>query len=357
MMEDTITAIATPPGTGGVAIIKISGSGALSILERVFSHRGKYGHAKMEYGRVMDGDTVLDSGYAVAFYAPRSYTGEDTAELHIHGSAAGAARVLACVVKNGARPAQPGEFTRRAFLNGRMDLTQAEAVCDFIAASSEAAAKSSILQMEGGLKNALLECQDRLTDIIAETEAAVEYPEEDLEYEITGGALPRIAELKNTLDGLALTYVNGRIIKEGFRVAIAGEPNVGKSSLMNALGNEKRSIVSDIPGTTRDTVEKSINVEGIEIKLVDTAGIRSTNDIIENEGVKRANEAIYGADLTLLVLDVSRETSLESSGAYRAIKNITDDVLIVWNKIDLLESKPEKRGKDEIAVSAATGKT
>ncbi len=356
MMKDTIAAIATPPGIGGVAIIRISGSNALSVLKRVFSHKNEYEHAQMQHGWVCDGGNMLDNGYAVMFYAPRSYTGEDVAELHIHGSAAGTARVLGAVTENGARLAQPGEFSRRAFLNGKMDLTQAEAVCDYIAATSEAAAKASVRQMEGRLKEALQACQDRLTDVLAEVEAAVEYPEEDLEQEITTDAVPVLQGVKKEIDHLEETFVQGRIMKEGFGVVIAGAPNVGKSSLMNALCNVERSIVSGTPGTTRDTVEKSINLNGISINLMDTAGIRKTEDLIEIDGVKRAKNATKAAELMIFLMDVSRETSLESSEAYRSVKNNTDDVLVVFNKKDLFEGKLEKQPEVEfIMVSARTG--
>jgi tRNA modification GTPase len=237
-----------------------------------------------------------------------------------------------------------------------MDLTQAEAVCDYISATSEAAAKASVRQMEGRLKEALQACQDRLTDVLAEVEAAVEYPEENLEQEITADALPVLEGLKKEVDRLEATFVRGRIIKEGFGVVIAGAPNVGKSSLMNALCDAERSIVSGAPGTTRDTVETSIILNGISINLMDTAGIRRTDDVVELEGVKRANAAVKGSKLTIFVADVSRETSPESSEAYRSVKNDSDDFLLVLNKKDLFEGELEKQPEVEfVMVSARTG--
>lgn len=341
-MEDTIAAVATPPGTGGVAVIRISGKDALHVLERVFSYTGTYEHGAMVYGNVLDKGEVLDKGYAVMFYAPRSYTGEDTAELHIHGGAVGTAHVLACVTANGARPAQPGEFTRRAFMNGKLDLTQAEAVCDFISASGAAAARSSMRQLEGDLKNTVLSFQAELTDLLAETEAAVEYPEEDLEPVIAGKALPVLRRLREDVHDLATTFVKGHILKEGLDVVIAGKPNVGKSSLFNALAGVDRSIVSAAAGTTRDTVEKQIGVEGIAINLVDTAGIRTTNDEIENEGVNRSITAVKRSELAIFVLDYTQGFLEEDSAAYNQLKDSAHGVLVVCNKFDLSEGLLEK---------------
>ncbi len=352
-MQDTIAAIATPPGEGGVAIIRISGPDAQHVLASVFSGGGEFEHAKMCYGAFVGGSGTIDVGYAVMFYAPKSFTGEDVAEIHCHGGAVGAGMILDAVMAKGARPAQPGEFSKRAFINGKMDLTQAEAVCDYIGASSEQAARQALIQMEGGLRERIAELQDELTDLLAETEAAVEYPDEDLEDEITKDALPVLAALIEKTGALANTYKAGRIIKEGLNVAIAGKPNVGKSSLLNALCGRERAIVSHLPGTTRDTVENTFFARGLAVNLVDTAGIRGTDDIIEVEGVKRSVAAADSAALVLFVADMSREWDGQDDFALGSLNRDKGDILMVYNKSDLCEKRD--MGSGAVRVSAKTG--
>lgn len=361
MIDDTIAAIATPPGKGGVAVVRISGCGAEDILRAVFSKNGEYEPNRMYFGKVVDNGETVDSGYAVLFRAPLSYTGEDVAELHCHGSAVGVKRIMELLVLRGARLAEPGEFTKRAFMNGKLDLTQAEAVCDYIGAVSGAGAKSSARQMEGALKEKLLDCQSRLTDIIAEVEAAVEYPEEDLELEITDNALPEIEKLRGQILALADTYTKGRLVREGVNVAIAGKPNVGKSSLMNALVGSERAIVSSISGTTRDTIEHAFELDGIAFNLVDTAGIRSTDDLIELEGVKRADIALNEADLVIFVLDICNKMDENDHFVSERLKDMKDIVIPVWNKIDACEGRSETQipewmeGVKAEFISAKTG--
>lgn len=347
--HDTIAAVATPPGTGGVAMIRISGANAQQVLRAVFSREAEFEHAKLYHGRIEEAGTLLDEAMAVLFYAPASYTGEDVAELHCHGSALGVKRVLAFVCRSGARPALPGEFTRRAFLNGKMDLTQAEAVCDYISAMSEAAAGTSMKQLKGNLKQRIIDCQDELTDVLARVEAAVEYPEEELEQEITIDCRPTLEDLKNRLEKLAETFDAGQILKHGLDVAIAGKPNAGKSSLLNALLASDRAIVAEVPGTTRDTIEHPLSVNGIQVNLKDTAGIRNTSDLIENEGVLRAKNAINESELILLLLDGQTGLSEEDDLVCEALKESWDRVLVVLNKIDACERRTE------IEVEAAFG--
>ncbi len=363
MKEETIAAIATPPGVGGVAMIRISGPGAGGVLKRLFSYDGEYEHSKMVYGKVLDGATLVDTGFAVMFYAPRSYTGEDVAEIHCHGGVSGTAQVLDLVLKCGARIAQPGEFTRRAFLNGKMDLTQAEAVCDFIAAASDAGAKVSMRQMQGALKEEILTAQALLTDTLAEVEAAVEYPEEDLEPEITKNAVPLLKQLLGKIVKLRDSFERGNIAKEGLPVAIAGKPNVGKSSLLNALLGVDRAIVSDVPGTTRDTIEQSFSIGDIRVYLTDTAGIRRTEDAVEEKGVERSKNCIYQSKLVLFVLDATGKWDAEDQFVCEQLKEAQVEVLYVLNKIDASQRRSEKdvfgrlaADKQEIhAVSAKTG--
>lgn len=359
MKQDTIAAIATPPGTGGVAIIRISGPQAKEVLGKVFP-RASFAHGQMEYGSIRRESELLDTAMAVFFHGPKSYTGEDTAELHCHGSAVGVRRVLDYVLESGARPAQPGEFTRRAFLNGKMDLSQAEAVCDFISASSNAGAKASLGQLTGKLKERVLAYQEKLTDALARTEAAVEYPEEDLEDEVAEEILPLLSEMQAGLLALADTYRAGRIARDGLKVAIAGKPNVGKSSLLNALTEMDRAIVADVPGTTRDTVEQAVEIEGIRIILTDTAGIRNTEDIIEKQGVERSENAINESKLAIFVLDGCGEITQEDRFVMRALKKSEADLFIVLNKLDacerLSETDVEKEfGMLPLRISAKTG--
>ncbi len=360
MHEDTIAAIATPPGTGGVSIIRISGSCARDVLARVFSQRA-FEHARLYYGSIRRGETLLDEGMAVLFHAPHSYTGEDVAELHCHGSLIGLRNVLDFVFESGARPAQAGEFTRRAFLNGKMDLTQAEAVCDFISASSQAGARASLKQLEGGLKEEVSAFQNELTDLLAQVTAAVEYPEEDLEHEIVSDALPLIAALQQKIERLANTFEQGKILKEGLDVAIAGKPNVGKSSLLNALVEQDRAIVTDVPGTTRDTIEQSFYIDDIRINLTDTAGIRRTDDFIEAEGVKRSKNAVKYSKLSVFVLDITKKMSTEDQDVFETLKNSGVDVLVVLNKLDASENLSEDAdfscfsGYPVLRISAKTG--
>ncbi|MDL2236596.1 tRNA uridine-5-carboxymethylaminomethyl(34) synthesis GTPase MnmE [Christensenellaceae bacterium OttesenSCG-928-K19] len=361
MNGETIAAIATPPGDGGVAIIRISGPGAEAIAGRLFSKSQKLEHARMVFGDVKMGTSLLDQCYAVLFKAPHSYTGEDVLELHCHGGQVGVSCVLDAVLDNGARVAQPGEFTRRAFLNGKMDLSQAEAVGDFISASSEQSAKESLRQMEGELKREAYRCQDKLTDLLAQVEAAVEYPEEDIEPVVVKNVLPDLMVLKNTLEEIEASYIKGKLIKDGLDVTIAGKPNVGKSSLLNALTGVDRAIVTDVPGTTRDTIEHSYLHKGIRFNLIDTAGIRKTDDLIESEGVERSKKAINDGKCVVFVLDSTAKSSLEDEFVFRQIKKPEDDVLVVLNKLDLSQSLSEKQVfdvfgvKNCISVSAKTG--
>ncbi|BDF59845.1 tRNA modification GTPase MnmE [Christensenellaceae bacterium] len=360
MQEETIAAIATPPGSGGVAVIRISGAQARDVLQRVFS-RDRFEHAKMYYGSIRKNGELLDEGMAVFFEGPKSYTGEDVAELHCHGSLIGIQNVLDFVFASGARPALAGEFTKRAFLNGKMDLTQAEAVCDFISASSQAGARASLRQLKGGLKNEVLLLQEELTDLLARVTAAVEYPEEDLEYEITADALPLIGELEKKLRALAATFDQGQILKEGLNVAIAGKPNVGKSSLMNALLKQDRAIVSGIPGTTRDTIEQAFYINDIRINLTDTAGIRRTDDFIESEGIKRSENAVKSSKLAIFVLDAMSGLSADDQNVFETLKNSEVDVLAVLNKLDSSERLSENDAAERfpylpiLGISAKTG--
>ncbi len=326
---DTIAAVCT--GVGAVGILRISGQDAKTVANRVFS--GKLDTPrKMVYGAFSDASgNVVDRGLAVLFSAPNSYTGEDVVELHCHGSQVAMASILESCFNAGARAAKPGEFTRRAFLNGKMDLTQAEAVVDLIDAETEAAAKNAAAQLDGEIGKGLDGLRDRLLDIAAAFSAYVDYPEDGIDEPEVASGLDEIAE---RLEWLASSYAQGKILKDGVKTALIGRPNVGKSSLLNALVGFDRSIVTATAGTTRDTVEESAVVDGIKLRLVDTAGMRETDDVIEQEGVSRSANAAERADLLLCVFDLSRTLNEEDLRICDLAKE--KSAIAVVNKTDLV---------------------
>lgn len=357
MTEDTIVAPATPPG-GAIAVIRMSGGRSREILSRVFDNTKQLSHAKMVHGRITAQGRVIDEVMAVWFEAPNSYTGEDSVEIYCHASAFGMYEIVNLLAQNGARPAHPGEFTKRAFLNGKLDLSQAEAVCDFIAASSGAGARAAQSQLQGNLRDCVAGLQDRMGDLIAEIEAAVEYPEEDLEFSIIQKTVPYLKEILESIQSLAASFETGIILKEGLSVAIAGKPNVGKSTLFNALAQRDRAIVSPESGTTRDTIDASVSLNGVAINLQDTAGIRSTQNKIEAQGVERSRDALKQARLTLFVLDASAPITQEDLDAFSAASG---DCFILLAKSDLgcalsaEEIHASFGGHPVLRVSAHTG--
>lgn len=335
MTEDTIAAIATAPGQGGISIVRISGKEAEQVLTRIFCPAG---HAKqlkthrLTYGHVMDADTVVDECMAVIMRAPRSYTREDVAELQLHGGYYTAQRVLRLCLMQGARLAQAGEFTRRAFLNGRMDLSQAEAVMQLIAAQGEQAHQAAIRQMQGGTSTFIRQASNQLYNLQAAAAACIDYPDEVSEEEAVADLSPRLSALATTLEQACDEHA-AHLLLDGLTVALCGKPNVGKSSLLNALLGEDRAIVTAIPGTTRDTVEGDITVNGSIIHLQDTAGFHETSDPIERIGVERATQAMQRADCVLLVLDGSRAMTSEEYALLQTLR--TRQSLVAVNKSDL----------------------
>lgn len=305
--EDTIAAIATPAGRGALGIVRLSGPQACAIAGRVF--RGDGGDVAslpshtVHLGRVVSDGECLDTVLLTVMRAPRSYTGEDTVELSCHGGRVVLARVLGAVVAAGARPAGPGEFTRRAFLNGKMDLAQAEAVQELIAAESELAARVAAEHLRGRLSAEVGALRDGLVEVLGEIEAAIDFPDEGIEPESRPALRARLAALRARGAALLGTFAEGRRVREGVRVVIAGKPNAGKSSLLNALLDEERAIVTAQPGTTRDVLRESLVLQGVLLTVVDTAGVREPRDAAEAEGVRRSREALGEADLVLLVLD------------------------------------------------------
>lgn len=328
---DTICALATAAGNAGIAIIRISGPESKKILEKIFLSKYELKPRKMVFGRLKLNETE-DSILAVYFPAPNSFTGEDVCEIHCHGGYFPTKAALETVINAGARPAEAGEFTKRAFLNGKIDLSSAEAVMDYIGAVSEAGAKIAANQLKGALKQKIENYQDRLTDVIAELEAGIEYPEEDLEEDIKNKTVPQLKSILADTDALINTFNWGRQLKEGIKIAICGRPNVGKSSLLNAIIGEQKAIVTHIPGTTRDVITETYNIKSIPVVFMDTAGIHETADIVEKIGVERSKKAIEESDITLVVLDVSQELQQEDKEILSAI--YSEKTIFVLNKCD-----------------------
>ncbi len=339
---DTICAQATAIGNGGIAIIRISGQKALEYAKQIFipkKNKNKDWQPRPRYmylGEIHSDGELVDQVLGVYFCAPHSYTGEDLVELHCHGGIQTAKIILACLTELGVRPAQPGEFTKRAFLNGKIDISAAEAVADQINALSEAGAKMAARQMQGELAKNIVRMQNILTDILAEMEAGIEYPEENLELEIAGEALPKLRLLEEEISCLKESFKRGKLIKEGISVALAGRPNVGKSSLLNAIFGEERAIVSDIPGTTRDVISEHYLLHSMPIQFLDTAGMRQTKDAIEKIGVERTYRAIDSASVVVMVLDCSEDLQPEDMAVYAYAKQHGAPIIIALNKTDLI---------------------
>ena len=359
-MEDTICAIATAAGDGGISILRLSGSQARQVAEKVFKTRAALAPRYLALGRVMDGDTMVDQALGVYFAAPASYTGEDVFEIHCHGGQVATQLTLELLLKNGARPAEPGEFTKRAFLNGKIDLSEAEAVADQISALSAEGAKAAARQMAGALSRKTTAMQDALADIIAEMEAGIEYPEEDLEDQISGEALPKVQMLTEQIADLVSSFRQGKLVREGIEIALCGRPNVGKSSLLNAIFGEERAIVSDTPGTTRDIVTGRYTYRSLPLRFLDTAGIRQTGDSIERMGVERSQAAIQRASVAVVLVDGSAPLTEEDKNAIELAKNSPAAVIPVLNKSDLpgsgvAEEVERLAGSMPISISAKQG--
>lgn len=336
--ETTIAAIATAPGEGGIGILRLSGVAAAEIADKIF-HTGKIKTFKeaipymMYFGHVENGDKRIDEGLAVYMKAPHSYTGEDVVEIQIHGSAEALRETLGLALKNGAFPAMRGEFTKRAFLNGRLDLAQAEAVMDIISAKGTAALTQAESHLSGALSLFVREVMDELKDLITKLEVTIDYPEEDLEdltLDEIGDALEKIDK---SLSALLKRSEEGRVIKEGLRTTIIGKPNAGKSSLLNALLQEERAIVTDVPGTTRDTIEEVIRVAGVSLILMDTAGLRETDNKVERIGIERARASMEKADLLLAVIDGSEPLDEEDTRILTSLGG--KKAIVILNKYDL----------------------
>lgn len=354
-LKDTIAAISTPPGRGGIGIVRLSGPDAVPIAERVLRFpRGAHWrswHAQMAQLPGPDGEPVDE--VIVTFYkAPRSYTAEDVVEISCHGSPVVLRYCLERLLQEGARLAQPGEFTMRAFLNGRIDLPQAEAVRELIEATTLFQAKMAARQLDGALSRRIQPIKDRLLELIALLEAGIDFAEDDVPVASDEEILARLRPIRDELKALLATFDYGRVVFSGFTLAIVGRPNVGKSSLFNRLLEQDRAIVTDIPGTTRDLVSETASIGGIPVRLVDTAGIRSTTDIVESIGVERSFQAMADADLSLVVFDISQPLTEEDHQLISRAAS-TGRYLLVANKADL----PHRAELPDSAliVSAKTG--
>lgn len=335
MNVGTIAAIATAAGEGAIAVIRVSGPKAFNVAEQIFSkpiHNFKT-HT-VHYGNILQSDgTLLDSVLLLIMKAPHSYTGEDSVEISCHGGQLVTRRVLGRVFEAGAVPAQPGEFSLRAYLNGKLDLAQAEAVQELIAAKSELALENAERQLQGVLSEKIAAFQKELIHIAAILEAWVDFPEEDLEFAATDEIAARLERTCASMQRLQSTFHDGKALHEGFSLCLVGSPNVGKSSLMNALLKKERAIVTEIAGTTRDLLEEDLRLGGLHFKLIDTAGIRETNEIVEKEGIRRSHNAMKEADVIILLLDAGRPLSEQDRKLLKAAPK--EKTLVAWNKIDL----------------------
>ena len=334
----TIVAISTAPGIGGIGIVRMSGKDCFKILDKIFkpiNNTDIKGYT-IKYGKIFDGEDLIDEVLVSYFISPKSYTTENMCEINSHGGMVVMKKILEVCLKNGAELAEPGEFTKRAFLNGRIDLTQAEAVIDVINSKTEKEARASINQLEGSLSEKISEIRKDLIEGMANIEVSIDYPEYDVE-EVTNAEVLEILERnKKRLQDLEKTFTSGKILREGIKTAIIGRPNAGKSSLLNVLLHEERAIVTEIEGTTRDTIEEYISIEGIPFKIIDTAGIRETEDTVEKIGVKKSMEIADKSDLIIAIFDVSKKFTDEDLKIIKFIEN--KNAIIVLNKIDLVEN-------------------
>jgi tRNA modification GTPase len=341
--SDTICAIASPAGQGAISIIRISGKEAIQITERVFisvNDKKKLDDQKtatIHFGYIRDGEETIDEVLVSIFLEPHSYTGENSVEISCHGSTYIQQKILQVLMNNGARLANPGEFSQRAFLNGKMDLSQAEAVADLIASSSKASHKIAMNQIRGGFSKELNALRDKLLNFISLIELELDFSEEDVEFADRGQLKEFLTTIKLKVNGLMLSFKLGNVIKHGIPVAIIGEPNVGKSTLLNALFNEEKAIVSDIAGTTRDAIEDILNIEGVLFRLIDTAGLRKTMDFIESLGIEKTTQKIKQADLIILIIESTNDFEKIEKQIIQTVDDyeiIEQHIIVLINKID-----------------------
>lgn len=355
---DTITAISTPLGEGAIGIVRLSGTDALAIAQSVFKGKNleQVASHTINYGHIIDPKTgtIIDEVMVSVMLAPKTFTRENVVEINTHGGIAVTNEILQLLIRQGARMAEPGEFTKRTFLNGRVDLTQAEAVMDIIRAKTDKAMTIAVKQLDGSLSQLINDTRQEILNTLAQVEVNIDYPEYDDVEEMTTALLrEKTQEFQSLLENLLRTAKRGKILREGLSTAIIGRPNVGKSSLLNNLLREDKAIVTDIAGTTRDVIEEYVNIKGVPLKLVDTAGIRETDDLVEQIGVERSKKALQEADLVLLVLNASEKLTDQD----RALLNLSQDSnrIILLNKTDLEQKiELEQLPADLIPISVLT---
>ncbi|GGH23827.1 tRNA uridine-5-carboxymethylaminomethyl(34) synthesis GTPase MnmE [Mucilaginibacter phyllosphaerae] len=350
--EDTIVALATPNGIGAIGVIRLSGHDAITIAQKVWKGRDltKQASHTLHFGRIIDGDIELDEVVTSLFVAPRSYTRENVVEISCHGSNYIIESIIKLFIKNGARAAKAGEFTLRAFLNGQLDLSQAEAVADLIASNSKASQQIALQQLRGGFSNQLQQLRDQLVQFASLIELELDFAEEDVEFANRDQLKQLTHTITRVIGSLIQSFELGNAIKNGVNTVIAGRPNAGKSTLLNALLNEERAIVSHIPGTTRDTIEELLNIQGINFRLIDTAGIREATDTIEQIGVQRTMEKISQSALLIYVYDAGEISIADLNSDIENLQKPGITMLVVANKADLLND-------EQLAALPYTGKT
>ncbi len=355
LQNDTITAIATANGEGAISVIRVSGTDSFTIVDSIFAGKSKTTESKthtIHYGNILDKvGAVVDDVLVSVFRAPNSYTGEDSVEISSHGNNLIVKRILELLLEKGARSAEPGEFTKRAFLNGRLDLSQAEAVLDLIKSRTESALRGARNQLDGLLSQKITGLRDTLVAAASLIELELDFSEEDYEFISKEDVLNKIDGVLSEIAFLLDSYRFGKLLRDGINLAIIGEPNVGKSSLLNYILKEARAIVSDVPGTTRDIIREEISIDGVLFKIYDTAGIRQSADLVEKEGVKRSLETVQNSDIILWLTDVNNEYSDSIKNELEKYTN-TNKIIKVVNKIDL-ENK--KNIKGDVYISSKTG--
>lgn len=355
---DTIVAISTPPGAGGIGIIRMSGDDSFHIIKKIFKPKNESqikGYT-MKYGNIIDDTKIIDEVLVSYFVAPKSYTTENMCEINTHGNNIILKQILELCIKNGATLAEPGEFTKRAFLNGRIDLLQAESVVDLINSKSDKEKQSAMNQLEGFLTKEINDIKKVILDNMADIEASIDYPEYDIEEKTNNQILEETKRIEKMLEKLEKSFETGKILRDGVNVAIIGKPNAGKSSLLNAMLKEERAIVTDIEGTTRDTIEEYITIEGILFKIIDTAGIRESDNKIEKIGIDKSKKALREADLVIAIFDSTKELTKEDIEILDFVKN--QNAIILLNKSDLQNNRLKDNDmmknikKDIIEISA-----
>ncbi len=345
-IDDTIVAIATAPGEGGIGILRLSGEKSLEVAQSIFESASgrridEYNNRTLIYGNIVDNDKIIDEVLLAYMKGPKSYTAEDVVEINCHGGFISVKKILELILSKNVRLAEAGEFTKRAFLNGRIDLSQAEAVIDVINAKTSKSHEVAQEQLEGALSLKIRSLRDKVTELLAHVTVAIDYPEEDIEFITYNTLKEKTEELEKEIKKLFDSSESGKIFREGLKTVIIGKPNVGKSSLLNLILGEKRAIVTDIPGTTRDVIEEFVNLRGIPIKIVDTAGIRETEDVVEKIGVEKSRKSLSSADLVIMVLDYSEKLTDEDMEILESIDKSKTVVLL--NKTDLKKQIEEEK--------------